>query len=743
MVGVIALIISSQPSWAGSATWSNSASSSDWNTAINWVPITVPNGPADIASFSSSAQTNVSLSTDTEVNAIMFDPGASAFTISHTSHSGPSTFFTLSGVGVTNNSGQVQNFVIGAADQSNVMQFKGSVSAGVSTVYTTESGGENGIGGGNVWFSDSSSAGQALFINKAAAVVGGGYGSVTFFDGTSAGNATFVNEGSGFSNSAAGAAFLSGAFAGSAIFTNNGGNVDGANGGSVQFATAGGSAEQATFINNGGTVTGARGGSTTLFENTKAADAIFIANGGVDGGDGGSIVFRDSATGDNAQFKIFGNGTLDVSAVLGVSIGSLEGDGAVTIGSTALIVGSNDLSTTFSGTFNGDGAFEKIGSGTLTLSGVSQFFVGAKTVTEGTLQISNDGALGTGDVSVNAGATLGLQDGTTNDYLADTATLNLISGSIVDLNFKGDADRIVGLTIDGIEQAAGVYGAPGSGAPHELPQLDGTGTLLVMPPPAIQLLNISTRLQVGSGENVLIGGFIIDGNDPKPVVLRGLGPSLEDFGVMGALADPTLELHDGSGNTIAANDDWRDGNAAGIEAAGLAPNNDKEAAILQTLDPGAYTVILGGTSGATGIGLVEVYDLDQSIDSSLPNLSTRGEVQTGDDVMIGGAILGPDDAPGFASLLVRAIGPSLQNFGVNNALLDPVLTLYDANGTPITNNDDWKFPLQSEIEATGLAPTDDREAAILYYPAPGSFTAIVSGKDGATGVALVEIYNLH
>ena len=739
---MVMLIACAEACRAGSATWSSTPGSGDWNAAANWNPATVPNGEGDSATFALSNQTNVSIHDDTEVSAIIFAPGASLFTIGHTSSS---FWFILSGAGVVNNSGLQQNFVVGAADEFDVLQFEGTASAGVSTVYTTEPGGSQIASlGGSVWFFDTSSAGQASFINKGSGIAGGSYGSVTFFSGTSAANASFLNEGSAFPDSPGGATFFSGAFAGNATVTNNGGTTAGAGGGTVSFTASGGSAEQGTFINNGGTAAAAGGGTTTLFQDTSAANAIMIANGGENGGEGGSIVFRDFATGDDAQFKIFGNGTLSIQyAPFSVSIGSLEGDGIALIGSTTLIVGSNNLSTTFSGTFNGNGGFEKVGAGTLTLAGDSDFFVGQKTVSQGTLQVSHDGALGTGDVQVAAGATLRLQGGATNDYLSDSATLQLVDGSIVDLNFDGAADKIVGLTIDGVAQQAGEYGAPGTGAARELAQLTGTGTLLVMPPPAIQLLNISTRLQVGSGENVLIGGFIIEGDDPKPVILRGLGPSLANFGVSGALSDPTLELHDGSGNTIATNDDWRDGDTAAIEGTGLAPNDEREAAILQTLDAGAYTVILGGAGSATGIGLVEVYDLDQSIDSSLPNLSTRGQVLTGDDVLIGGAILGPDEAPGFVTLLIRALGPSLQNFGVNNALLDPVLTLYDANGTQITSDDDWKFGFQAQIEATGLAPTDDREAAILYYPGPGSFTAIVSGKDGATGVALVEIYNLH
>jgi hypothetical protein len=171
---------------------------------------------------------------------------------------------------------------------------------------------------------------------------------------------------------------------------------------------------------------------------------------------------------------------------------------------------------------------------------------------------------------------------------------------------------------------------------------------------------------------------------------------------------------------------------------GFAPGDDKESAILATLAPGAYTAIVSGKDGGTGIGLVEVYDLDQAADSTLANISTRGFVDTGDNVMIGGVIIGGDTG----QVLVRAIGPELSAFGVNGALEDTTLELHSANGDLITSNDDWKGTQQSDIEATGLAPKDDRESAILMTLAPDSYTAIVRGKNDTTGVALVEVYNV-
>ena len=247
---------------------------------------------------------------------------------------------------------------------------------------------------------------------------------------------------------------------------------------------------------------------------------------------------------------------------------------------------------------------------------------------------------------------------------------------------------------------------------------------------------------MGTGDKVSIGGIIITEGGAKRVLLRAIGPSLANFGITDPLADPVLELHAGDGSLITSNDNWTDSpQMADIEATGLAPTSDLEPAVIATLDPGLYTAIVNGKDGGTGVGLVEAYDLDQSVASQLGNISTRGFVETGDNVMIGGFILGPDEAQN-ANVLMRAIGPSLTDFGVTDALADPVLELHDANGALLVDNNDWKESQQAEIEATGLQPTNDLESAILMTLAPGGYTAIVAGSGGSTGVALVEIYRL-
>jgi len=252
------------------------------------------------------------------------------------------------------------------------------------------------------------------------------------------------------------------------------------------------------------------------------------------------------------------------------------------------------------------------------------------------------------------------------------------------------------------------------------------------------LANISTRVQTGSGNDSMIGGFIITGTETKTVIVRGIGPSLS---IPGALADPIIEVHGSSGELLATNDNWRDADtAAEILASGLAPTNDLESALWGIINPGNYTVIVRGTNNSTGIGLFEVYDLDQTVSSRLGNISTRGFVGTNDDVMVGGTIILGNHP---ARVLLRAIGPTLTAFGVPDALQDPVLELHDGDGTLLFFNDNWRADQEAEIIATGIPPTNDQESAILQELAPGNYTAIVRGANNTTGIAVVEAYELN
>ena len=253
------------------------------------------------------------------------------------------------------------------------------------------------------------------------------------------------------------------------------------------------------------------------------------------------------------------------------------------------------------------------------------------------------------------------------------------------------------------------------------------------------LRNISTRGLVLTGPKVLIGGIIITGTVSKPVMVRGIGPSLAPF-VSGSVVNPTLDLYQGDA-LLASNDDWKTDQQAEIEATGIPPADDFESAIVRTLAPGSYTAILRGKDNTTGIGLVEVYDLDLGADSRLANISTRGFVETDDNVMIAGLIIGPPEG-GIAPVVVRAIGPTLRDFGISEALQDPTLDLVNSEGAIIRSNNDWQDAQASEIIATGLQPLDERESAVLETLTPGNYTAIVRGRGDTTGIAVVEVYLL-
>jgi hypothetical protein len=263
-------------------------------------------------------------------------------------------------------------------------------------------------------------------------------------------------------------------------------------------------------------------------------------------------------------------------------------------------------------------------------------------------------------------------------------------------------------------------------------------------PPAGSALNISTRLPVGTGQQVLIAGFIIQGPSPKTVMLRGIGPSLP---LTGVLQNPSLDLHDAAGQIVATNDNWRTTNIGGLLASSqvvdlltssISPSNPVESALIATVNPGAYTVVVRGADNGTGIAVVEGYDLDADPQSKLANISTRGFVQTGNDVMIGGFFMG--GGTGQTNVVMRGIGPSLGAFGIANPLADPMLELHDGNGALIVSNDDWKSN-QRAIEATGLQPSQDAEAAITVSNlAAGGYTAILQGKNGGVGVGVLEVY---
>jgi len=273
----------------------------------------------------------------------------------------------------------------------------------------------------------------------------------------------------------------------------------------------------------------------------------------------------------------------------------------------------------------------------------------------------------------------------------------------------------------------------------------------------INLGNISTRSFVQIGEHVMIGGFIVQGSGPKRVIIRAIGPELTQFGIPDALANPRLELHNRTGALIASNDDWQTTILGGvistnqvndIQNSGLAPTVASESAIIADLQPGNYTAIVSGVNNTTGVGLVEVYDLNPGAGSTLGNISTRSFVQTGEHVMIGGFIV---QGSGIKRVIIRAIGPELTQFGITDALANPSLELHNRTGALIASNDNWQTTILggiitsnqvSSIQNSGHAPTEASESAIIANLPPGNYTAIVRGVNNTAGVGLVEVYDL-
>jgi len=273
---------------------------------------------------------------------------------------------------------------------------------------------------------------------------------------------------------------------------------------------------------------------------------------------------------------------------------------------------------------------------------------------------------------------------------------------------------------------------------------------------AASFLASSAFAQTGNG--LMIGGFIVQGTGPKSVIVRAIGPELTPFGIPDALADPTLELHDGTGALIAFNDNWQttviggiitSNQVSAIQNSGHVPTQPSESAIIATLQPGNYTAIVRGRNNTTGVALVEVYDLNPNTTSVLGNISTRAFVQTGNGLMIGGFVV---QGTGPKSVIVRAIGPELTPFGIPDALADPTLELHNGTGAFIASNDNWQTTeiggiitsnQVSAIQNSGHAPTQPSESAIIATLQPGNYTAIVRGRNNTTGVALVEVYDLN
>jgi autotransporter-associated beta strand protein len=439
------LLSTASSSFAGSATWNASAANDEWFNVSNWVQRTIPNSPSDTATFASSNRTSIDIfAFDMELNGIVFNPGASAFTIA-TNLQATALQLIISGVGITNNSGVVQNFVL--TNPATQMFFINNATAGSLTAFT---GGQISFGGtstaGNatftnnifITFSNDTTAGDATFN-----IIDGG---VIIFDGNStAGNGTFTNP--GFIQF--GETPFDASTAGNGTFTNPGSADSTVGGGFIVFHF--GTAGDATFINDGATASGGIAGETLFQDTSDAGNAVLIANGGVGGGDGGSIQFATASTGGTARVEVFGNGNLDISLhdAPGVTTGSIQGNGAVFLGAHKLTVGTNNLGTTFSGLIQDGGSgggtggsLTKAGNGKLTLT-KSNTYTGGTTITKGTLLVTNrsGSATGTGSVQVNAG-TLG---GT--GRISGAATIGTATATAAATLAPGNGGRLGTLTL--------------------------------------------------------------------------------------------------------------------------------------------------------------------------------------------------------------------------------------------------------------------------------------------------------
>ena len=299
------------------------------------------------------------------------------------------------------------------------------------------------------------------------------------------------------------------------------------------------------------------------------------------------------------------------------------------------------------------------------------------------------------------------------------------NGQTVDAIMNANVSELYTLRADDVAGAVALYGAPA-----DPPSRTGNG----------QILQISTRGRVGTGDDVLIGGFIIQGTAPKKVIVRAIGPSLGAVGVAGTLPNPKLELHDGTGAVIADSDDWQETQEEEISETGLAPTHALEAAIVADLAPGNYTAIVSGSAGGSGVALVEVYDLEAE-SGELANISTRAKIGLGDDVLIGGFII---QGPQSLKTVIRAVGPSLGSAGVAGAIPNPSLELYNSTGGLLQMNEDFDQNRDAAtIRTYGLGLVNGSEAGLYFEGAPGSFTVIMRGEDGTTGVGLVEIYGVN
>lgn len=438
--------------------------------------MTVPNGSSDTATFDTSNQTTVSLSAPVQANGIVFNPGATGYTINI-----PGTFVTISGVGITNNSATTQTFLLSVVDgDGGSVTFQNTASAGGGNFVNSS--------GTLTTFSNSSGAGNGTFTAYGSASPLETGGEIDFFNTSTASSATLTAFGATASNAFGGTVgFYSNSTAANASITVNGADAAGGRGALALFFNSASAAASSVTV-NGTAFSGAEPGFLVFRVSSTAANATLIANTGPSIATAGKIRFLENSLGAQSRIKVFGNGNLEAGSrnAPGISVGSIEGDGYVFVGSNVLTVGTNNASTTFSGHIQdtgglyvgSGGSLIKTGTGTLSLTN-SNTYTGGTTINDGVLEALHDQALGPGNMKVGSGSTLTLDDAATNNYIADNAILSIATTSTVNLDFTGDPDRIRSLIVDGVAQPPGLYGSATSGAPNQLPQFAGPGTILV------------------------------------------------------------------------------------------------------------------------------------------------------------------------------------------------------------------------------------------------------------------------
>ena len=527
-----------------------------------------------------------------------------------------------------------------------------------------------------------------------------------------------------FENPIEGEPIVTGPYSNVHCVTVTGNPLPGPAAGALQFSSA-----TYSIGENGGsaTITVVRDGGTAGSVTVDYATSDGSATAGADyTAASGTLTFAQGEASKTFTVPILDDGNAETDETVNLTLTNATGGATLgTVPTAVLTIIDNDTASS--------------GPGTLQFSAAS--YSEAEDAGNATITVTRTGG-STGSVSVSYSTS----DGSANansDYTAVSGTLTFADGEVTKTfqvplvdDPSAEPDETVTLTLSSATGGA-TLGTP-STATLTIIDTDRSG------PPAL-LLNISTRLRVQAGEKVGIAGFIVTGSGDKRIIVRGIGPSMTSNGqpVAGRLQDPVIELFDGNGVLMTRNDNWKDSpERAEIESSGLAPQHDAEAAIARTIQPGAYTAVVSGKDQSEGIGLVEAYDRDQGGNSEMANISTRGFVETGDNVLIGGFIAGARS--GATNVVVRAIGPSLTGKGVTGALQDPTVEVVDSNGRVVRSSDDWKTSGdQAEVSARGLAPQDDRESAAFATVAPGHYTAIVRGKTETTGVGLVEIYNVH